>query len=270
MLAEEVRERARRPLLLALDEERDAEVEVAAALGERADGADVRHHAGLVVGGAAAVEPVAALRGLEGRGVPVLVAAGRLHVVVGVEQHGRASVARRAAGHHRGLAEFGTVALAHEGTRTSTTSNTPSPRRRSATASALAATCAGSKAGHETDGILTSSARSAIVDGKPASTARSERLGRRASPAAAVGSVGGSGSAGNLRATDPRTPVAKQPHQHPCARTAPRRSSTQATKAGKGAPTPSRAQQEAAASGPRAERPQGGGEAGAREAGRGP
>ena len=109
VLAEEVRERARRPLLLALDEHGDAEVEVAGCLGERADGADVRHHAGLVVGGAATVQAVAALRRLERRRLPVLVLAGGLHVVVRVEEHGRPPVAGRAAGHHRGLAELGPV-----------------------------------------------------------------------------------------------------------------------------------------------------------------
>ena len=50
---------------------------------------EVGHDAGLVVGGAAAVEAAGALGGLERRGRPQLVAAGRLDVVVGVEQHGR-------------------------------------------------------------------------------------------------------------------------------------------------------------------------------------
>ena len=58
---------------------------------EDADGAEVGGDAGLVVGGTAAVEPVAALGGLPRRGVPVGVVVLRLHVVVGVEQHrGRA------------------------------------------------------------------------------------------------------------------------------------------------------------------------------------
>ena len=52
----------------------------------------MRHDAGLVVCGAAAVEPVAAHGGLERRGLPVLVLAGRLHVVVGVEQDRRLAV----------------------------------------------------------------------------------------------------------------------------------------------------------------------------------
>ena len=52
------------------------------------DGGDVDQDAGLVVGGAAAEEPAVALLGLEGRGAPQLLVAGRLHVVVGVEEQG--------------------------------------------------------------------------------------------------------------------------------------------------------------------------------------
>ena len=59
---------------------------------------EVGHDAGLVVGGAAAVEPAVALGGLERRAGPQLVAARRLDVVVGVEQHGRARRAARASG----------------------------------------------------------------------------------------------------------------------------------------------------------------------------
>ena len=50
---------------------------------------EVRGDAGLVVGGAAAVEAAAALGRLERRGVPVGVVVLRLDVVVGVEQHRR-------------------------------------------------------------------------------------------------------------------------------------------------------------------------------------
>ena len=73
-------------LLLALDEQRDPDRRPALV---GAQHREVGHHAGLVVGGAAAVEAPVALGRLERRGGPQLVAAGGLHVVVGVEQHGR-------------------------------------------------------------------------------------------------------------------------------------------------------------------------------------
>ena len=68
VLGEEVGERARAELLLALDEDREAQVEVGAdRLDEGADRRDVGEHAGLVVGGAPAVQPVAANGRLERR-----------------------------------------------------------------------------------------------------------------------------------------------------------------------------------------------------------
>ena len=70
----------------------------ASTVSQGADGADVRHHAGLVVGGPAPVEAVAAQGRLVGLRLPVVVVARRLHVVVGVQQHGRAAVARGAGG----------------------------------------------------------------------------------------------------------------------------------------------------------------------------
>ena len=68
---------------------------------ERADRGQVRGDAGLVVGGAPAVEAAVALGGLEGRGVPVGVVVLGLHVVVGVEQHGRPARRRGACGRSR-------------------------------------------------------------------------------------------------------------------------------------------------------------------------
>ena len=107
ILVQEVRERLRQVLLLALDEQRDAEVEVGAEhFGQRPDCADVRHHARLVVGGPPAVEAVASLRRLERRRIPCLLAPGRLNVVVRVEQHGGAPVAGRAMRDHRGQAQL--------------------------------------------------------------------------------------------------------------------------------------------------------------------
>ncbi len=79
-------QRRRAGLLLALDEDRDAHRRVAA---ERADRRQMRCDAGLVVGGAAAVEPAVALGRLERRRVPLAAVALGLHVVVGVQQHRR-------------------------------------------------------------------------------------------------------------------------------------------------------------------------------------
>ena len=77
---------SRADLLLALDEDGDPHRQVTRVGAQRRD---VRHDTGLVVGGAAAVEPPAPLGRLEGRAVPEGVVAGRLHVVVRVE-HDRA------------------------------------------------------------------------------------------------------------------------------------------------------------------------------------
>ena len=55
----------------------------------RGDRGDVRHHARLVVGGAAAEEPAVAHGGLVGRRDPLLVPALGLHVVVAVEEDRR-------------------------------------------------------------------------------------------------------------------------------------------------------------------------------------
>ena len=86
MLGEQRREGVGADLLLALDEHRDADGQVVAEDPERAE---VGGDAGLVVGGAAGVEPAVALGRLERRGVPVGVVVLGLDVVVGVEQHGR-------------------------------------------------------------------------------------------------------------------------------------------------------------------------------------
>ena len=95
-------------LLLALEEQHDAEVEVRSdRFGQRAERGDVRHDPGLVVGGAAAVQAAAADRRLEGRRLPERLVADRLHVMVGVEQDRRPAVARRPGGEDGGLPRFG-------------------------------------------------------------------------------------------------------------------------------------------------------------------
>ena len=95
VLLEDGAERRRAGLLLALDEDGDADRQVAGVGAQRRD---VRHDARLVVGGAAAVEAPVALLGLEGRAVPVGVVAGRLHVVVRVERHRRGTLRARRGG----------------------------------------------------------------------------------------------------------------------------------------------------------------------------
>ena len=91
-------------LLLALDEHRDADRQVVAVDAQRAE---VGGDAGLVVGRAAGVEPVAALGRLERRAVPVGVVVLGLHVVVGVEQHRRRALGAGLVGDHGGRAAVG-------------------------------------------------------------------------------------------------------------------------------------------------------------------
>ena len=80
----------RADLLLAFDEHLDVQRRRARRLAEGAQRGEVEQQAGLVVDDAATVEPAVAPVGrLEGRRPPVLGAAGRLHVVVGVDQHRR-------------------------------------------------------------------------------------------------------------------------------------------------------------------------------------
>ena len=120
------------------------------------------------------------------------------------------------------------------------------PRTSSATASAERCTLAGSNAGHETEGIFTRRARSAMVTGNPASTAvRKASIGGAAADADSVRR--GSVMPVILRGTDSRNPVAKQPDSTTTEAKRRRRDSEARLKNGtKGAPTPSRAAQEAA------------------------
>ena len=85
-------------LLLALDENLDADRDVTA---QRLQGAGVDDQSGLVVGGAATVDPAVRLGGGDERvGVPALLRRGRLHVVVRVQQHRRRAGRRRDLGPH--------------------------------------------------------------------------------------------------------------------------------------------------------------------------
>ena len=68
VLAQQLGQGVRADLLLALDEQGDAHGQVVA---EDADGAEVRGDAGLVVGGAAGVEPSVALHRLEWGRMPL-------------------------------------------------------------------------------------------------------------------------------------------------------------------------------------------------------
>ena len=116
------------------------------APGVGAQRGEVGHDAGLVVGGAAAVEPAVALGRLERRAVPVLVVAGRLHVVVRVE-------------HDRGRDPRGPsrcpMTAGRPPSRTISTSR-PSARSSAAVASALASTWAWSNASRLTLGMRVS------------------------------------------------------------------------------------------------------------------
>ncbi len=146
-------------LLLALDEQPDGDGQVVA---ERTEGADVGHDPGLVVGGAAAVEAAVALGGLVRRGVPVGRVVLGLHVVVGVEQHGRRARGSLLLPHHgrrgavEGAHDLDVDALGPEQLQRS--ARRSSPPRSSRSGSAL------------TDWILTRSSRSARTDGRTACT----------------------------------------------------------------------------------------------------
>ena len=90
---EELGEVGRPDLLLALDEELDVERGRACALEPGAQRGEVEQQSGLVVHDAATVESAVAPVGrLEGWALPALLAPGRLHVVMGVDQNrGRVS-----------------------------------------------------------------------------------------------------------------------------------------------------------------------------------
>jgi hypothetical protein len=98
MLVEDGRQRRRAGLLLALDEDGDTHRRLAVV---REIGSHVGRDSGLVVGGSPAVQPAAALGGLERRTVPVALVPRRLHVVVGVQQHGGRPRGRWVPGHDR-------------------------------------------------------------------------------------------------------------------------------------------------------------------------
>ena len=99
VLLEQRRQRVRADLLLALDEHHDVDRKRVAV---RPDRAQVRDDPGLVVCGTAAVEPLTALGRLERRRVPVGRVVLGLHVVVGVEQHGRRTGGPGLVRDHRG------------------------------------------------------------------------------------------------------------------------------------------------------------------------
>ena len=132
----------------------DADRQVVAV---RADRGQVRGDAGLVVGGAAAVEPVAALGRLERLAVPVGRVADRLHVVVGVEQHRRRALRARACGPPRPERRPPPVRIC--------TSSNPSARNSSAVASADRRTSSARAGSALTDGIRTRASRSARTEG---------------------------------------------------------------------------------------------------------
>ena len=171
VVGEELRERPGTGLLLPLDEQSDAEVEVISQRRpSRAQRCDMRHDSGLVVRGAAAVQAAAADGRRERRGLPQRLVADRLHVVVGVEQDGRASVACRARREDCGLTDlFRAGDRLRAGSRRSRTGR--APRTRAATASALRCTALASNPGNAIDGMRTRAPRSARAVGMPEAAA---------------------------------------------------------------------------------------------------
>ena len=82
---EKLSERLGAGLLLTLDEHGHSDRELVAV---SPDGGEVSGDPGLVVGGTASIQALATLRGDEGRTLPVALVARRLHVVVGIQEHG--------------------------------------------------------------------------------------------------------------------------------------------------------------------------------------
>jgi hypothetical protein len=101
VLGEKAGHRRRPDLLLALDEHRHPDGQLAAMRGKRRE---VHGDTRLVVGGAPAVQPPVPLHRLERVTVPVRLLAHRLHVMVRVQQDRGSTGRRRAPPQHRGLA----------------------------------------------------------------------------------------------------------------------------------------------------------------------
>ena len=150
VLVEQRRRAVGADLLLALDEHHDADRQVVAV---RPDRGQVGGDAGLVVGGAAAVEAAVALGRLERRRVPVGVVVLGLHVVVGVEQHRRRALA--------GAGLWAITAGAPPSAVMICTSSKPSAANSSAAASALRCTSPARAGSALTDSIRTRASRSA-------------------------------------------------------------------------------------------------------------
>lgn len=120
-------ERGRTGFLFALDEHRHADGRPAAMCPK---GRQMRCDTGLVVGAAAAVEPPVTFGGLERRRRPLAAVALGLHVVMGIQQHGRRAGRRGMARDDRGRSPSLTIC----------TSPKPACDNRSATAWALRCT----------------------------------------------------------------------------------------------------------------------------------
>jgi hypothetical protein len=164
--------------------------------------------------------------------------------VVRVEEDRRATVARRAAGHHGGLAELRAV-LDSGATHLDELEHPGAAQELGDRLGALR-DVGRVERGHDTDGIRTRRARSATVAGKPASTAL--RIASAVSVGAIADPVGGGWVMPViLRATDPRTPVAKNPTNTPAPEAGADNEASESTaKVGKGRPTPESCEQEAA------------------------
>ena len=164
VLLEEGRERRRADLLLALDEDGHAHRQpVRVGRLQDAQGADVRHDPGLVVGRATAVQPTVALDRLERLAVPVGQVPGGLDVVVGVEQHRRGARRARGSGRPPPARRPRRRAPGRRASRASA--------RSVATISALRATSGEVAPSRLTLGIRTRSSRSARMPGMAAATA---------------------------------------------------------------------------------------------------
>ena len=127
VLRDEVLEPAGALLLRALDDQLEVDRHVVA---ERAQRGQVHDDVALAVGGAAAVPAAVDLGQLERRGPPGVLVERRLHVVVGVEQHGRGvRVGARPGADHRLAAVGGLARGGRRRSRARRTCRAPTGRR---------------------------------------------------------------------------------------------------------------------------------------------
>ena len=217
----------------------DPEIRVGVDRGEGADGVQMRRDARLVIRGAAAVEAVAAQGRLERQRVPVGVGAGRLHVVVGVEEHGGATGASRTVRDDSRLAELGAAGDRQLGDVDGLEDVQCAGQLRHPLGAGAHVGVVESVPGHRGDADQT---------GQLGDRGRESRRHRLAELVGVRGRIGGRCHVGYLKqSTTARTPRGQDPESgnQPTADAGGDSAQEQAAQ-GKSAPTPTRREQEAA------------------------